>query len=78
MEESYRDHKIISSTWQLGESGHWEPRVQVIWNEAGKQKEKALVFTRSFSSAEDAQREGLRLAQKWIDDGKPELRLGPT
>ena len=78
MEETYKTHKILASSWQLADSRHWEPRVHVSWSESGERKEKPLVFTRPCSSEEQAEREGLELAKKWIDDGKPELRVGPT
>ena len=78
MEETYNHHKIIASTWQLSGSGNWEPRVVVTWNEGQQQKSKPLVFTRAFSTERHAELEGLELGRKWIDDGKPDLGVGPT
>jgi hypothetical protein len=78
MEETYKGHTIVASTWQLADSGHWEPRVLVTWNEQQEERTKSLVFTRPFSAQREAEREGLQFAKKWIDDGKPELRMGPT
>jgi hypothetical protein len=78
MEETYKGHKITASTWQLSDSGHWEPRVFVTWSEGQNGKEKPLVFTRAFASQREAELEGLKMANKWIDDGKPELKVGPT
>jgi hypothetical protein len=78
MEETYKAHKITASTWQLSDSGHWEPRVFVSWSEGQNGKEKPLVFTRAFSSQQEAELEGLKMAKKWIDDGKPEQKVGPT
>ena len=78
MEETYNHHKIVASTWQLSGSGHWEPHVTVTWNEGQQQRSKPLVFTRAFSTEREAELEGLKLAQKWIDDGKPNLSVGPT
>ena len=78
MEETYKNHKIIASSWQLADTGQWEPRVHVRWSESDKMNEKPLVFTRCFLSEREAELEGLKLAKKWIDDGKPELRVGPT
>ena len=78
MEDTYNHHKMVASTWQLSDSGQWEPRVLVTWDVGQQQKSKALVFTRAFSSERDAELEGLKLARKWIDDGKPELGVGPT
>jgi hypothetical protein len=75
---NYKGHKIRASTWQLAESGHWEPRVFVTWREGSNEKTKPLVFTRAFSTERDAEAEGLQLAKIWIDDGKPELKVGPT
>ena len=78
MEETYKHHKIVASTRQLSDSGHWEPRVFVTWNEGQQQRSKPLVFTRAFSSEHEAELEGIKLAREWIDDGKPDLGVGPT
>jgi hypothetical protein len=78
MEETYKGHTILASTWQLSDSGQWEPRVFVTWNEGSQEKRTPLVFTRAFSTEREAELEGLKLAKKWIDDGKPELKVGPT
>ncbi len=78
MEELYKGHKIVASTWQLSDSGHWEPRVFVIWTEDQQQKTAPVVFTRSFSNQSQAELEGIQCAKKWIDDGKPDLHVGPT
>jgi hypothetical protein len=78
MEETYKDHKIIASIWQLSDSGHYEPRVFVTWSEGEQEKTRSLVFTRAFSTERQAEREGLKLAKQWIDEGKPELQVGPT
>lgn len=78
MEDIYKHHKIVASTWQLSDSGHWEPRILVTWSEGQQQKTKPLVFTRAFSTERDAELEGLKLARQWIDDGKPDLKVGPT
>jgi hypothetical protein len=37
-----------------------------------------VVFTRAFSTEREAELEGLELARKWIDEGKPNLSVGPT
>jgi hypothetical protein len=78
MEETYKGHRILASTWQLSDSGQWEPRVFVTWNERNQEKRAPLVFTRPFSTEREAEFEGIKLAKKWIDDGKPELKVGPT
>ena len=78
MEETYKGHKITASTWQLSHSGEWEPRVFVTWTEGSQEKKAPLVFTRPFSSQTEAEKEGIRMAKKWIDDGKPELHVAPT
>jgi hypothetical protein len=33
MEENYKGHKLRATTWQLADSGHWEPLVFVTWRE---------------------------------------------
>jgi hypothetical protein len=78
MEETYKDHKIIATTWQLSDSRHYEPRVFVTWSERQQERTNSLVFTRAFSTEREAEKEGLKLAKQWIDDGKPELQVGPT
>jgi hypothetical protein len=78
MEETYKEHKIVASAWQLSDSGHYEPRVMVTWREGQQEQTKSLVFTRAFSIEREAEMEGLKLAKQWIDDGKPELQVGPT
>jgi hypothetical protein len=65
MEETYKHHKIVASTWQLSDSGDWEPRVFVTWNEGQQQRSKPLVFTRAFSSEHEAELEGIKLAREW-------------
>ena len=64
MEETYKHHKIVASTWQLSDSGHWEPRVMVTWNDRQQQRNKPLVFTRAFSTEREAELERLKLARK--------------
>ncbi len=78
MEDIYKHHKIVASTWQVSDSGHWEPRILVTWSEGQQQKTKPLVFNRAFSTERDAELEGLKLARQWTDDGKPDLKVGPT
>ena len=78
MEETYKGHNIVASAWQLSEAGKWEPRVFITWNEGSQEKKAPLVFTRPFTDELEAEKEGIRMAKKWIDDGKPELHVGPT
>ncbi|HEX2230487.1 MAG TPA: hypothetical protein VHM64_25425 [Candidatus Binatia bacterium] len=78
MEDTYKEHKLVASTWQLSASGHYEPRVFVTWREGQRERTKSLVFTRAFSTEREAEAEGLMLAKQWIDNGKPELQVGPT
>ena len=70
MENRYKHHKIVASTWQLSDSGHWEPRILVTWNEGQQEKSKALVFTGAFSTEREAELDGLKLARKWIGKGQ--------
>ena len=78
MQKTYKGHTIKASTWQLSESGVWEPRVFVTWKQGDEEKQAPLVFTRQFSSEAEAEQEGILMAKKWIDDGKPEVHVGPT
>jgi hypothetical protein len=78
MEEVYKGHRILASTWQLSDSRHWEARVFVTWTEGQQQKTASVVFTRSFATQSEAELEGIKCAKKWIDDGKADLHVGPT
>jgi hypothetical protein len=64
MEDAYKGHKIRASTWQLADSGHWEPRVFVSWNENQQEKTKSLVFTGGFSTEREAELERLQAGQE--------------
>jgi hypothetical protein len=78
VEDIYKEHMIVASAWRLSDAAHWEPRVIVSWREGEQEKKAPLVFTKPCSTEREAELEGFQFAKKWIDEGKPELRVGPT
>jgi hypothetical protein len=51
-----------------------EPDVVINYNDGDKEIFHTLTMDRIFSTREEAEQAGVELAQKWIDDGKPDLR----
>lgn len=72
---AYKSHLIASSPWLDPETKRWTPNVSIICppEEAGTHLINRPVFKISFASEQQAQSEGVVFAQKWIDDGKPDL-----
>jgi hypothetical protein len=74
MTGTYKSH-VITSTAQLNpETRRSSPKVSILCpSEHGTHLMKRVMLKKSFETPEEAEREGLAFAQKWIDDGKPEL-----
>ena len=72
---AYKSHLITSNPWLDPETKRWTPKVSIICppEEAGTHLINRPVFKISFASEQQAQSEGVVIAQKWIDDGKPDL-----
>ena len=52
-------------------------RLMVIcgsWTERSREEIRQFEVKRGFATQEEAEREGLTFAKKWIDAGKPKLR----
>ena len=73
MDEDYKGHHIRSVPRQLPESLRWTSHVVINWT-AGRNEFREFEVKRGFATEEEAEREGLTFAKKWIDDGKPKLR----
>lgn len=73
MEENYKGHKITASPWHITDTRQWQPELAVVWREGSNEAIKYLVITKYFATRIEAEREGLEIAKKWIDDGKPDL-----
>jgi hypothetical protein len=74
MTGTYKLH-LITSTAQLDpKTRRSNPKVSILCpSEQGKQLMKRVLLKKSFETPEEAEREGVAFAQKWIDDGKPDL-----
>jgi hypothetical protein len=73
MDEDYKGHHIRSVPRHLPDSNRWTAHVVINWT--GSRKEiRQFEVKRGFATQEEAEREGLIFAKKWIDDGKPKLR----
>ena len=72
MQQFYKGHTIKTSARQLRDMQLWQPMLQIIiWNDI-KNLFKPFSATEYFSTPEQAEREGLVIARKWIDDRKPD------
>ena len=74
MTGTYKLH-LITSTAQLNpKTRQSSPKVSILCpSEGGPQLMKRVLLKKSFETPEEAEREGLAFARKWIDDGKPDL-----
>ena len=71
MQQFYKGHTIKTSAQQLRDTQQWQPVLQIIiWND-NQNLFKPFSATECFSTREQAESEGLVIARKWIDDGKP-------
>jgi hypothetical protein len=73
MEEIYKEHIIRPGARRVPHSTtEWQPTVQISWREGSSDFVKTWTesdFKRDFPTKEEAEREGLLFAKKWIDDG---------
>jgi hypothetical protein len=74
MTGTYKLH-VITSTAQLNpKTNRSKPEVSILCpSERGTHLMKRVLFKQSFDTPEEAEREGVAFAKKWIDDGKPDL-----
>jgi hypothetical protein len=74
MDAEYKGHHIRSVPRQLPESNRWTSHVVINWTARSREESWQFEVKRGFATQEEAEREGLTFAKKWIDDGKPKLR----
>ncbi len=74
MDEDYKGHHIRSVPRQLPEGLRWTSHVVINWTERSRQAQAVFEVKRGFATQEEAEREGVTFAKKWIDNGKPKLR----
>jgi len=67
-------HHIRSVPRHLADSNRWTSHVVINWTDGSRQVQTVFEVKRGFATQEEAEREGLTFAKKWIDDGKPKLR----
>jgi hypothetical protein len=68
IQETYKDHHILISAWEVPELHQWETLVTVLCGKGPKQLFRHPIITDYFTTREEAENEGLALAKKWIDD----------
>jgi len=73
MEARYKGHGILASARHLSDSDRFEPHVTVVWSEGQEERAESAVFPLVIPTRRQAEVQGVQLAKKWIDDGKPEL-----
>ena len=68
----YNGHSLHAVAWYLCKTHEWEPRVTISWTEEGIKKSRRFRIDLRFPTQTDANRAGLQLSEKWIDEAKPE------
>jgi hypothetical protein len=75
--QRYQGHLIRSGARLNPGTNQWTPTLTIFWDKGqGQAAKTAIVFRRTFSTEQEAERCAHRLAVDWIDAGKPELPLG--
>jgi hypothetical protein len=74
MTGTYKLHLITAVAQLNPQTRRSSPKVSIPCpSEGGTHLMKRVLFKESFDTPEEAEREGVLFAQKWIDDGKPDL-----
>jgi hypothetical protein len=73
MNHIYKGHSIHPTVWHVADRGGWKPHVFVIYSDGDQEIVKNFTIDRIFPTSEEAEQAGSAFAQKWIDDGKPNL-----
>jgi hypothetical protein len=69
----YKDHHIEVSVRPVNNPKGWRSDIFVAYIEQGKGVLKCPQVNQTFASPAEAERAGIEFAQKWIDDGKPDV-----
>jgi len=69
--DNYKGHGI-HPTASFVPNG-WKPHLYVVFSEADQNILRNFTIDQTFTTSEEAEQAGLSFAQKWIDDGKPNL-----
>ncbi len=71
MDKDYKAHNIHATASYVPDG--WKPHLYVVYSEGGRNIIKNFTIDQTFATSEEAEQAGLSFAQKWIDDGKPDL-----
>jgi hypothetical protein len=72
---NYKNHRIEVSIRAVDDPKGWQPDIFVTYSEHGKNVLKTLRMDQTFANPNEAEKAGIEVAQKWIDDGKPDSSL---
>jgi hypothetical protein len=72
MNSDYKGHDIHATGLYVPDG--WKPHLYVIYSEGGRNMIKNFTIDQIFATQDQAEQAGLSFAQKWIDDGKPDLK----
>jgi hypothetical protein len=70
----YKDHHIEVSIRPVSDPNGWQPDIRVSYSEHGKSALKCPRMDKIFTTPNEAETAGIEFAQKWIDDGKPDVK----
>jgi hypothetical protein len=70
---NYKDHRIEVSVRAVEDLAGWQPDIFVSNIEHGKGVLNCPRMDQTFATPNAAEKAGVEFAQKWIDDGKPDL-----
>jgi hypothetical protein len=72
---NYKNHRIEVSVRAVDDPKGWRPDIFVSYSEQDKSVLKIPRMDQTFATPNEAEKGGIEFAQKWIDDGKPDLNL---
>jgi hypothetical protein len=67
----YKGHQIEVSI-RTGNPRGWEADIFISYSEHAQGVLKSLRMDQTFATPDEAEKAGVKFAQKWIDDRKPE------
>ena len=73
MDTDYKQHHIHAGAWYFSDG--WKPRLLVSWSNGNRPIDRVFTIQRTYARAIEAEQGGFLFAQKWIDDGKPDIEV---
>jgi len=71
MNADYKGHDIRATASYVPDG--WKPHLYIVYSDGGRNIIKNFTIDQTFATSEEVEQAGLSFAQKWIDDGKPNL-----